>query len=130
FYASTFRGWEFLLGACAFAIRERFRPGCPAAVSGLGAHASFAVVLVGLSGAVFVPLAADTWPNGQTLALTTLAAVSLALTAPSVSHATPRGLPARVLEYIGNTSYSAYLWHWPLLGYFAYTNFDFGAAPY
>jgi SGNH domain-containing protein len=35
---------------------------------------------------------------------------------------------SRALAAVGSTSYSAYLWHWPLLGYFTYTNFDFGAA--
>ena len=35
---------------------------------------------------------------------------------------------ARALAHVGSTSYSAYLWHWPLLGYLAYTNVDFGVS--
>ena len=68
------------------------------------------------------------WPNLYTLAVCAITACCLLLVDTRPKTATPRIDIDRTLAAIGSTSYSAYLWHWPLLGYFTYTNLDFGVS--
>ena len=127
FYSLSFRAWEFLVGWAAFALK----PHLPAGGDFESGPVTFRRVVfsIGLSllcAMTFVDVDVSTWPNLYTVGCCLVTTACLLATPVSPGKEAPVGPLGRVGVYVGNTSYSAYLWHWPLLGYFVYTNIDFG----
>jgi peptidoglycan/LPS O-acetylase OafA/YrhL len=126
FYSLPFRAWELLLGCTAMALRAHWH----ARLSTLSIRARpvFYAGLATLVAASFLDLQRQSWPNPSTLLICLIAAGCLMLVDTRPAEAEARVNLSGALAYVGSTSYSAYLWHWPLLGAFTYTNLDFGAS--
>ena len=110
FYSAPTRAWEFSVGALIvfaprFVARVHRRLAMAAAVAGLG--------LVGFSAVAFDR--ATEWPGNATLVpVAGTVALVLAGTGGEANPVT-RLLSCRPLQYVGNVSYSWYLWHWPMI---------------
>lgn len=109
FYSSPTRAWEFGVGALLSLVALRLERIPRAAawllgLAGLGAIALGAVLIS--SGTPFPGLAA-LLPVGGTAALIAAGTAS--------SQGAPSLLGARPLVWIGDRSYSWYLWHWPFV---------------
>ncbi|MFJ1258967.1 acyltransferase family protein [Cupriavidus sp. CuC1] len=101
FYLLPTRAWELLAGALAyiFQIRLSKRGRLLMEIAGL------ALIIF----AIFSTNATDTWPGW----LASVPVLGTALVIVSARSASPlTGNP--VAQFIGRTSYSIYLWHWPL----------------
>ena len=103
FYGSPTRAWEFGLGALLALIAPRL-PRFAAEVCAAGGVAAIAVAAFGLHGTTHFPGLAALLPVGG-------AVLVLAGGGSLVS----RGLALRPAVWIGDLSYSWYLWHWPLI---------------
>lgn len=112
FYLLPTRAWEMVLGGLVYCYAARLR---------LSMQASMGCESAGLALIVMSAIAFTTdlaWPGIYALVPAGGAALVLLAThqdSPFTSH--------RVLQAIGNWSYSIYLWHWPLavgLGYFGH----------
>jgi peptidoglycan/LPS O-acetylase OafA/YrhL len=125
FYALPFRAWELLLGCCVFLVTGS-APAASSPSRRARTRAAYVAVLFLLAGAAFRAFLVESWPNVETVGVCVLAAVGLAFAAALRGAPERPSLAGRCVAYLGNTSYSSYLWHWPLLGYFSYTNHDFG----
>jgi peptidoglycan/LPS O-acetylase OafA/YrhL len=115
YYLLPTRGWELLFGAAAaLSSGPRLMSRATAEVSAVSALIAFAI---GTS----VNGVSESYPNGFALLPTT---VALLLITSGESHATfvTRALSARVLVFVGLISYSLYLWHVPVFGFFTYYN--------
>jgi hypothetical protein len=126
FYSLPFRAWELLIGCTAMALRSRWE--APLSALSTRARPVFYAGLATLLGAACIDLERRSWPNLYTLIVCVVTACCLMLVDTSHRTASRRIDVDRALAAVGTTSYSAYLWHWPLLGYFTYTNFDFGVS--
>lgn len=109
-YFSTFtRAWELTVGAGLAVVLPRFT------VTRGGSRALY-VVGAGLLGASLLLITTSTpFPSG-TAALPTLAAAAL-IAAGAASRPSRLGVPLRIrpIIYLGDLSYSLYLWHWPII---------------
>ena len=126
FYALPFRAWELLLGCSAMLVRSQWNTSLAALAA--RARPIFYAVPTALLAAAFMDLERRSWPNLYTLAVCLVTACGLLLVDTRPIPLERRISVARALAHVGSTSYSAYLWHWPLLGYLAYTNVDFGVS--
>jgi hypothetical protein len=110
FYALYTRAWEFGIGGLASLV-PRGRSGAPASVWRLAGWCG--VIAIGLSSALLTPAA--TFPGW--IATIPVSGTALALMAgrelPGQGFA--RLLDTRPFQYVGELSYSWYLWHWPFL---------------
>ncbi|MEP6565462.1 MAG: acyltransferase family protein [Mesorhizobium sp.] len=111
YFVSHTRLWELALGGLLVLTEHRFR---------LSAGARRSLVIAGIavilaSALLFSP--ATPFPGISAL-LPTLATV-LVILAGEVEIGRFRGLDSRPLRFIGDRSYSIYLWHWPLITFFA-----------
>lgn len=118
FFLLPTRGWEILLGAfCAFFLKDR--------QSAPAAHAPSQILsalgLTGIIASVFLYDGTTPFPSVFTL-LPTVGTVLLILFAQpgTLSH---RLLSLRPVVWVGLISYSAYLWHQPLLAFAKYRSF-------
>ena len=110
YFVSHTRLWELALGGLLVLGEHRFR---------LGAGASRLMALAGIAGilaAAFLFSAATPFPGVSAL-LPTLATV-LVILAGDIRVGRFRGLDLWPLRFIGDRSYSIYLWHWPLIVFF------------
>lgn len=119
FFMFPVRAWELLAGAC-LAI---------GAVPG-NLLEKFSRNLIGFCGALLILFAyVAKYPEGYSYAFYTLPVV---LGAALVIYAgegegnslVNRGLENRVFVFFGKISYSLYLWHWPLIVFALYLNYD------
>jgi peptidoglycan/LPS O-acetylase OafA/YrhL len=109
YFATTTRAWELALGGAlaVYVARDSF------------SHSSRALLgLIGVLGIIVASMTFDesTQFPGYAALLPTLAAA--AVIASSGSHASwsPRiVLNSKLFQYLGDISYSLYLWHWPLI---------------
>ena len=127
FYALPFRAWELLLGGCVFLVASR-APAAQSASSRALIRAVYIAVLLLLGAAASRAFDEELWPNVEAIGVCLVAAAGLALAAALRGAPRRPTIAGRCFAYLGNTSYSTYLWHFPLLGYFTYTNWDFGRA--
>ena len=109
YYSSLTRAWEFGVGALLALALPR--------LPGLGTRASTGV---GLAGAAAIVLSAvvitDAQPFPGVVALVPVLGTAVVILAGS--HATvgvSRALSTAPMVWIGDRSYSWYLWHWPLI---------------
>lgn len=103
FYGPLARAWEFLLGAIAFVIRDSFRRRL-----GWRFIPSFGVLLILVS--VFLPI--DFSQNFISSVLIPTLGTFLVLMG---NEEDSRVLGFGPIRYIGDISYSLYLWHWPVV---------------
>ena len=110
FYALYTRAWEFGIGGLASLV-PRGRFGAPASVWSLAGW--LGVIAIALSSALLTPAAA--FPGW--LATIPVVGTALALMAGRElpDQGFPRLLDTRPFQYVGELSYSWYLWHWPFL---------------
>lgn len=109
FYSPVVRAWEFAAGALlAMMLHGRAVPG-----TRLGPVAAFAGVAL-LAFALLTTDASTPWPGIQTLS--PVFATALLIFAGTAEAGTVRRLlSSRPLSWIGDRSYSIYLWHWPFI---------------
>ena len=109
FFLLPFRAWELGVG-CLLAIlifRQHLDP--VKANSTIGAGLGLAAIL----GSVF--LMSGTEPFMGQLAIPVLGAAAIIACAANPSNPVHRLLAARPVVYVGQISYSLYLWHWPVM---------------
>jgi peptidoglycan/LPS O-acetylase OafA/YrhL len=123
FYGSPTRAWEFGAGALLALATPWMR--------GLSV---WPVRIFGLAGVAAIGLAAfssrEVWAvPGTAFLLPVLGTCALIAAGAASCRAPSRALSARPLVWIGDLSYSWYLWHWPLIVFAKALWPDFGAAP-
>ena len=103
------RVWELALGGCIAAL-----PAFGAGQIGR-ARVGFAWLGLGMILLAGVTITAAT-PFPGTAAVLPVAGAALVIIAAADGRASPsRWLRLRPIQHVGNTSYSIYLWHWPLI---------------
>ncbi len=118
FYLMPGRVWEFALGALTFLLRQEIEMGRFAWLERLRGRS-----LLNTIGLLFILLISVIYSGnmrypGLWALLPCLGAVLILLDAPEKQ---PAGLVSRLvlgesfLQFVGNISYSLYLWHWPVL---------------
>ena len=106
YFATYTRVWELALGGLlAFASFPQLEPRLAAAVTGLGVSG----ILV--SGFVF----STATPYPGIAALLPTAAAGLVIIGGATDNAVGRVLGLWPFRYVGDRSYSIYLWHWPVI---------------
>jgi peptidoglycan/LPS O-acetylase OafA/YrhL len=111
FYGSPFRAWEFALGAVV-AITEPRLARLPKAVG-------VALGPIGLGLLLFACFSFDSatpFP-GLAAVLPTVGAAAMIVAGTVTRAGVPAVLSLRPLTWIGDLSYSWYLWHWPAIVY-------------
>ena len=104
FYSVQSRAWEMMLGAIISLIPE------PRSVL----KKPFEYIGVGLISYSMIYIAnSDSWPNASTLA----PVIGAALVIYSNIDNEKSILRNKAFQFIGNISYSLYLWHWPIAAY-------------
>jgi peptidoglycan/LPS O-acetylase OafA/YrhL len=111
FFATPARAWEFAVGGLV-ALTAPARSGARAGVIRAGLRWSGAAV-IGYS--VFAISAKDPFPGSIALVPVAGAALVLAAGMPSPRSWSARLLDLRAIQWVGDNSYSIYLWHWPLI---------------
>jgi peptidoglycan/LPS O-acetylase OafA/YrhL len=110
YFVSHTRLWELALGGLLMLGEQRFQ-------SGAGASRLLALAgIVGILASALLFSATTPFPGASAL-LPTLATV-LVILAGEVQVGRFRGLDFWPLRFIGDRSYSIYLWHWPLITFF------------
>ena len=109
FYGSPFRAWEFAIGALvAVGVRQRSRlPGMVlTAMAGLGVAA--------IAASAFLIDSSTRFPGPWTL-VPVLGTAVVIYAGTGTSSGPLRGLSSRPMVWLGDLSYSWYLWHWPVI---------------
>ena len=123
FYMAPARAWEFAVGALVALGAPRWRR-MPAAAAHLVAATGLVLVMIGAFGID------GTTPFPGTAALWPVAGTALMIVAGTRTRAgIPGVLGLGPLATVGDYSYSWYLWHWPLIVFFASLLPKEGTAP-
>lgn len=117
FYLTPFRVWEFSFGAL-FVLSPPKRLLALLESSGAAATLISYCAVIGLIAVMCIP----GWPDGLSI-LANMAAVLFAgllifCVPRSGRNAVSIALTSRPAGYIGNISYSLYLWHWPIIVFY------------
>ena len=110
YFVTHTRLWELALGGLLALAGERFSPTAPWRL---------AMTAAGIGGIVisaFLFSASTPFPGLHAL-LPTLGAV-LVIAAGNIGLGRFRGFDVAILRYVGDRSYSIYLWHWPLIVFY------------
>jgi peptidoglycan/LPS O-acetylase OafA/YrhL len=110
YFATTTRAWEFGVGSLLACLPSKW--------STAPQRVQKAVVLTGLLLIVFsVFIFTDAMEFPGYLAIVPVAGTAAVIWAKAVDQTSLAGrlLNADPLQFLGNNSYSAYLWHWPLI---------------
>lgn len=109
YFATTTRAWEFGVGSLLACLPEKWFT-APRKLRSIVVWTG--LVLLGFSVFVFT----DAMPFPGYIAVVPVAGTAAVIWARSVG-TSPAGrlLGAEPLQFLGNNSYSAYLWHWPLI---------------
>ncbi|MBN1093937.1 acyltransferase [Blastococcus sp. TML/M2B] len=109
-YFSTFtRAWELGAGALV-AVAAPALPRVPAALRAVAAWAGLAAI-----GAAAVTFSAETVFPGHAAAVPVLGAALLVAFGDAPGGPGARLLALRPMRFVGDISYSLYLWHWPVV---------------
>lgn len=110
FYSPFPRMWEFGIGGIAFLLSQQLKNLSPKALNFLAVLGSIFLVV-----AFFVT--DETTPTPGAPTIIPIVGVSLIMFSGSFSHAPviSNALSQRPFVFIGDISYSLYLWHWPLI---------------
>lgn len=109
FYSFTTRAWELAAGALVALSAKRSNP----VIAGLG-------LLMILAGYIFVK---DTfWHPSPTWTLLPVIGSVLVIRYAASDNAIGRLMSWRPLVAVGLISFGIYLWHWPIVAYFNYSN--------
>ena len=109
YFVTTTRAWEFAAGGLLAVVGSAVK--APNALRTLVAYAGWA----GIAVAVVTYSGATPFPGSAAL-LPVLATVAVIWAGDPDSAVAPnRLLGTRPVQFIGNISYSIYLWHWPLI---------------
>ena len=120
FYSPLNRAWEFAAGSL-LALFSSQVDRVPSLVKKCSGIFGLAVVIF----SAFYISQAQAWPSTFTV-LPVIGTVLLIASAPTPGTATYKILANKWAIYLGDRSYSLYLWHWPIivvLGYFALNEF-------
>ena len=113
FYSSPTRAWEFAAGCLAFLAVSR-----GPVLRGASAQAVGLLGWVALVACVFIIRPSDVFPGWIALApVLATAAVLIAGAEPDTGLVRISG--SRIPRWLGDVSYSWYLWHWPLIAFAA-----------
>lgn len=104
FYLLTTRAWELLAGGIIFLLMRNRT--LPATIARLSELIGFSLIIA----STFLLSAKTPWPGTFAILPVTGAALVL-IAARSSSHFTN----SRVAQWLGDCSYSLYLWHWPFV---------------
>ncbi|MGN6427679.1 MAG: acyltransferase family protein [Leifsonia sp.] len=109
YFATQTRAWEFAAGGIVAVLlaRSETAPRARAALSWAGL-AAIAAALAFYTGAVPFPSWTALLPAAGTVAV-------IVAGSPEVPWAPSRLFELRPVQYLGDISYSLYLWHWPLI---------------
>ncbi len=110
YFVTHTRLWELALGGLLALAGERFSPTAPSRLAMAAAGIGAIVV------SAFLFSASTPFPGLYAL-LPTLGAV-MVIAAGDVRLGRFRGLDIAILRYVGDRSYSIYLWHWPLFVFY------------
>jgi len=125
FYLLPTRAWELLAGSIAcllvVGLHERVMTKTNKVLIALDATAILGCAMMIAS--LFLIKETMLWPSLLTLA--PVLGTCLLLGALHMKQTIGTPLPIVPFSLVGQMSYSLYLWHWPILCFFLYTNFDF-----
>jgi peptidoglycan/LPS O-acetylase OafA/YrhL len=127
YYLLPARVWELFLGAvaCVFTIKKQTKiNGIPNSFVKLICLFCLAVILMSM----FAIEETMAWPSFITIIPLIVTSLLLAIVTVFGNKALPLLLGNRIILAIGRSSYSLYLWHWPLMAVLIYTNSDFGKS--
>lgn len=110
YFVTQTRIWELALGGLLSLVEDRIRP------SGFVKRPLALAGVAGILASAFLFSSATPFPGVAAL-LPTLATVFILL-AGDVWGGRFGGLDSKMLRFIGDRSYSIYLWHWPLLAFY------------
>lgn len=109
FYLMPYRAWEMLCGGVVWYAAKRFTP--PMSLRPLAAIAGYSLILLSL---LFIH-AEDAWPGLLTVIPVTGTMLVI------FSHYSPLvNVIDRNFRWVGLSSYSVYLWHWPIAVFLVY----------
>ncbi|MBZ9661686.1 acyltransferase [Mesorhizobium sp. ESP-6-4] len=111
YFVTHTRVWELALGGLLALTSDRFRPN-----GRVRTAVAVAGILAALASAMLFSSSTD-FPGFKAL-LPTLG-TALIIAAGNVRMGRFRGLDIAMLRYVGDRSYSIYLWHWPLIIFYA-----------
>ena len=119
FYMLPSRAWELLAGSIlAFVPRSRLGLIAASAI-GLGGLAMIAVAVAMFNELMFYP--------GKKGLLPVLGAMAVIYSSSAGGGIAARFLAWRPLTFVGEVSYSWFLWHWPLIAFYKYLGLDDGS---
>jgi peptidoglycan/LPS O-acetylase OafA/YrhL len=116
FFSFTHRAWEMMVGGMAFLYKDFFDNKMSNVLKRI--LNLIALILIGFSVVCFNEK--DVWPSSFTLIPVVCSFLIIA------THHEFRFYKNSIVQYIGNISYSWYLWHWPIIVISKY--FDFKGA--
>ena len=119
FYMMPARGWQFAMGAAVFVCLQNF--GAPQAKKERHASSTPLFALIGAAGMLLIIGSATllnselTYPGVYALLPSAGAALVILAGREANSTVLNRVLESRPFVWVGDRSYSLYLWHWPVL---------------